>query len=77
MIFGLVFLSLIIDIAETYTIVKAGLRDLPRGFPLIAIILSALVLLSFFNSRLKMDYVIGITWGMVLALYIVFGIFVI
>lgn len=73
--FGLLFLSLIIDIAETYLIVKEGLRDLPRGFPLIAIILASLVIISFFTSKLKMNYLIGIIWGIVLSVYIVFGIF--
>jgi len=68
--FGILFLSVIMDVVETYLLDMEGLRDVPTLFPYTFTFLSILAFVGFITKNIKINSVITILWTTLLLAYL-------
>jgi hypothetical protein len=71
--FGILFLTIIIDIVETYLLEMEGLRTVPTLFPYTFLFLSILAIIGFFTKNIKIISAITILWTIILLTYLFNG----
>lgn len=76
MFFGILFLSIIMDIIETNMLELAGLRILPPYFTIIMVSFSILALLGFLTKNKIVNYTVVIIWALGLTYYVFNSLFI-
>ncbi|RLD29512.1 MAG: hypothetical protein DRI75_02905 [Bacteroidetes bacterium] len=71
--FGILFLTIIMDIVETYLLEMEGLRTVPTLFPFIFIPLSILALGGFLSKNIKINSAIAVLWSILILAYLFNG----
>lgn len=73
MFFGILIFTLLIDIVETTLLAGTGIRDLPKEYPYVILSLSLLSLVGYFSSKVKIQAMVAVVWGIILVAYATYG----
>ena len=73
MFFGILIFTLVVDIFETSLLASTGIRNFPKEYPYVILLLIVLSFIGFLSSKSKIQAIVAVSWGVILVTYATYG----